>query len=148
MYVLRGADGTIKTVEEAMADQAAAREAINTDAQTMYVLRWPDGTYNLRSGFEANLTEATRYPTIQEAMAAREEINTDAQIMSLEEALAVEESRAVSLQELVEAVDAATRTITVCVPSTDYYRSSDAWTEETLTFVDAGHLLELLKELR
>jgi hypothetical protein len=111
-----------------------------------YVLRWPDGAYNVGCGFVATLAEAARYPTIEAAEEARQEINTDAYVISVAEAQALEgNDNTISLDTLIDAIETATRSMTICVPSREFYRDRDAWTEETLNYVDPYLLLALLK---
>lgn len=110
-----------------------------------YVLRWPDGAYNVGSGFVATLAEATRYPSIEAAEGARAEIDTAARVMSVKEAQALEPSHAILLDTLIDAIEAATRSMSICVPSREFYRGREDWTEETLNYVDPYMLLQLLK---
>lgn len=51
----------------------------------------------------------------------------------------------ISLDALIDAIETSTRSMTICVPSCDYYRDRREWTEETLNYVDPYLLLALLK---
>jgi phosphatidylserine/phosphatidylglycerophosphate/cardiolipin synthase-like enzyme len=51
----------------------------------------------------------------------------------------------VSMEQLVEAIESATREITVCTPSRDYYRRDGDWSQETYRLVDADALIAALR---
>lgn len=51
----------------------------------------------------------------------------------------------VSLDQLIAAIDAATTTIKIKVPSTDYYARPGEAETETLTYISPSKLIEALK---
>lgn len=49
-------------------------------------------------------------------------------------------------ERLARMVEQATTKVKVCVPSTDYYRQSCDFSEDTFYMVDAVHLVSLLED--
>lgn len=47
---------------------------------------------------------------------------------------------------LAEMVEQCTEKVKVCAPSSDYYRRSDEWSEETMYVINAHHLQQLLND--
>lgn len=53
----------------------------------------------------------------------------------------------IDVNTLIRVIEASTKTMTVCVPSTDFYRrAGDTW-EEDITFIDPQALVSALLEL-
>jgi hypothetical protein len=49
--------------------------------------------------------------------------------------------------QLIEAIEASTRTMKVCAPSTCYYARDNDWTNEEITFVDPAKLVEAINAI-
>lgn len=53
-----------------------------------------------------------------------------------------------TIDAVIRCVEDATQTITVCTPSDDYYRRSEDWTSDKLTYVCPRTLVEALTNLK
>ena len=53
--------------------------------------------------------------------------------------------RVITAKELAEIIEVSMDAITICVPSSDYYRRSGDWEERTIVFIDPNILLRELK---
>jgi len=108
-----------------------------------YVIKYTDGSYNQGAGFTCPLEEATIYGSLKEAENVADDLIDVEVIKPYEERQWV---TPLSREALIEMIQAATRKLTVCVPSQDFYRRADDWTDETIKYVDPDALIELLKE--
>lgn len=109
-----------------------------------YVIRFTDGSYNQGPGHPCRIEEATIYGSLKEAEYAAEDL-IDVEIL---EPYTEDKQWLTPLtcEKLIEMIEQATRTMTVCTPSQDFYRRSEDWTEETIKYVDPEILIGLLKE--
>lgn len=57
-------------------------------------------------------------------------------------------STPITVEQLLEIVEASMKKLEVCVPSRDFYRRKDEWTDETIMYVCADTMREKLKELQ
>lgn len=55
-------------------------------------------------------------------------------------------TKSVPYNVLVDAIEQATVGMAVCVPSGDFYRRPEDWTNDWITFVNPDTLLSVLKE--